>query len=401
MVVKPKFRGFICTTAHPVGCAQNVLEQIGYVKAQPALDGPKRALIIGASTGYGLASRIVSTFGAKAATIGVFMEKPAVKNKTASPGWYNTAAFEEAAQAEGYYAKSINGDAFSQEIKGETVELIKKDLGAVDLVVYSLAAPRRTHPLSGETFSSVLKPIGQTVTSKTVDIHTGEITETTIEPATEDEIKQTVAVMGGEDWRMWIDALSQAGVLAPDVMTIAYSYIGPEITRFVYRDGTIGRAKEDLEGAARDLTKQLNYSGGQAYVSVNKALVTQASAAIPVVPLYISLLYKVMKEKGIHEGCIEQIYRLFQDRLYSAAHTPPIDEEGRIRIDDWEMREDVQQEVAKLWEGVNSRNLRTISDLDGYKQDFFSLFGFDCPGIDYEQEVEIEKPIPSLKGVVR
>ena len=398
MVVKPKFRGFICTTAHPAGCAQNVMEQINYVKAQPALAGPKRALVIGASTGYGLASRIVSTFGAKAATIGVFLEKPALKNKTASSGWYNTAAFEEAAHAEGYYAKSINGDAFSQEIKRETAELIKKDLGAVDLVVYSLAAPRRTHPLTGETFSSVLKPIGQTVTSKTLDIHTGEITETTIEPASEEEIKQTVAVMGGEDWRMWIDALRQAGVLAPAVVTVAYSYIGPEITRFVYRDGTIGRAKEDLEATAGILAKELRQSGGQAYVSVNKALVTQASAAIPVVPLYVSLLYKVMKEKGIHEGCIQQIYRLFQDRLYSAAPVPPVDEEGRIRLDDWEMREDVQAEVAELWEKVNSENIRSLSDVDGYKRDFFNLFGFACPGIDYDQEVEIEKAIPSLKG---
>ncbi|HEY8343685.1 MAG TPA: enoyl-ACP reductase FabV [Bacillota bacterium] len=398
MVVKPKFRGFICTTAHPAGCAQNVMEQINYVKAQPALAGPKRALVIGASTGYGLASRIVSTFGAKAATIGVFLEKPALKNKTASSGWYNTAAFEEAAHAEGYYAKSINGDAFSQEIKRETAELIKKDLGAVDLVVYSLAAPRRTHPLTGETFSSVLKPIGQTVTSKTLDIHTGEITETTIEPASEEEIKQTVAVMGGEDWRMWIDALRQAGVLAPAVVTVAYSYIGPEITRFVYRDGTIGRAKEDLEATAGILAKELRQSGGQAYVSVNKALVTQASAAIPVVPLYVSLLYKVMKEKGIHEGCIQQIYRLFQDRLYSAAPVPPVDEEGRIRLDDWEMRDDVQAEVAELWEKVNSENIRSLSDVDGYKRDFFNLFGFACPGIDYDQEVEIEKAIPSLKG---
>jgi len=398
MVVKPKFRGFICTTAHPAGCAQNVMEQINYVKAQPALAGPKRALVIGASTGYGLASRIVATFGAKAATIGVFLEKPALKNKTASSGWYNTAAFEEAAHAEGYYAKSINGDAFSQEIKRETAELIKKDLGAVDLVVYSLAAPRRTHPLTGETFSSVLKPIGQTVTSKTVNIHTGEITETTIEPASEEEIKQTVAVMGGEDWRMWIDALRQAGVLAPAVVTVAYSYIGPEITRFVYRDGTIGRAKEDLEATAGILAKELRQSGGQAYVSVNKALVTQASAAIPVVPLYVSLLYKVMKEKGIHEGCIQQIYRLFQDRLYSAAPVPPVDEEGRIRLDDWEMREDVQAEVAELWEKVNSENIRSLSDVDGYKRDFFNLFGFACPGIDYDQEVEIEKAIPSLKG---
>src|SRR5690554_432195 len=332
MVVKPKFRGFICTTAHPQGCAAHVSEQIEYVRARvrergaewpgclkegkkgPGTEGPEKVgtseklrrpgkvkrpnkvLIIGASTGYGLASRIVSAFGYGAATIGVFLEKPASKNKTASPGWYNTVAFEEKARAEGYYAKSINGDAFSTEVKTETVELIRRDLGSVDLVVYSLAAPRRTHPLSGETFSSVLKPIGQTVTSKTVDLHTGIISEATIEPATETEIEHTVAVMGGEDWRMWIETLKNAGVLAPGALTVAYSYIGPEITRFLYRDGTIGRAKEDLEQTAAELADMLRETGGEAYVSVNKALVTQASSAIPVVPLYISLLYKRSEE---------------------------------------------------------------------------------------------------------
>lgn|SRR5690554_2196897 len=452
MVVKPKFRGFICTTAHPQGCAAHVSEQIKYVRArlhehgeygvesQGGMEGgershsekpqgpekgksldeaksslrvkssekvkrlgkvkrPNKVLIIGASTGYGLASRIVSAFGYGAATIGVFLEKPASKNKTASPGWYNTVAFEEKARAEGYYAKSINGDAFSTEVKTETVELIRRDLGSVDLVVYSLAAPRRTHPLSGETFSSVLKPIGQTVTSKTVDLHTGIISEATIEPATETEIKHTVAVMGGEDWRMWIETLKNAGILAPGALTVAYSYIGPEITRFVYRDGTIGRAKEDLEQTAAELADMLRETGGEAYVSVNKALVTQASSAIPVVPLYISLLYKVMKEKGIHEGCIEQIYRLFRDRLYSSTQRSLLDEEGRIRMDDWEMRADVQAEVLKLWKKVDTENLQSLSDLEGYKNDFFKLFGFNCVGIDYEEEVDIEKGIPSQSRV--
>ncbi|MCX7708545.1 MAG: trans-2-enoyl-CoA reductase family protein [Clostridia bacterium] len=394
MVISPKFRGFICTTAHPDGCEQNVREQINYVKAQGPVDGPKKVLVIGASTGYGLASRIVSTFGAGAATIGVFFERPASGNRTATAGWYNTAAFEKAATEAGFYAKSINGDAFSDEIKAQTIETIKKDLGQVDMVVYSLASPRRVHPETGETFNSVLKPIGKLYTSRTVDFHSGVVSEVTIEPANEEEIRHTVAVMGGEDWEMWMHALHKAGVLAKDAVTVAYSYIGPEITYSVYREGTIGKAKDHLEATAFKITEELKSEGVKAYVSVNKALVTQASAAIPVIPLYISLLFKVMKKKGIHEGCIEQIYRLYKDRLYDG--TLELDEKGRIRVDDLEMREDVQSEVAGLWNSATSENITAIGDLEGYRKDFFNLFGFDFPEVDYSAEVEADVKIPSI-----
>jgi len=388
MIIKPKVRGFICTTAHPDGCAQHVKEQIEYVKQQPAIDGPKKVLVIGASTGYGLASRIAAAFGSRAATLGVFFERPASDNRTATAGWYNTAAFEQAAHAEGLYAKSINGDAFSNELKEEVVKTIREDLGKVDLVVYSLASPRRTHPTTGETFSSVLKPIGQTYTNKTVDIHTGSVTDITIEPASEEEIQSTVAVMGGEDWAMWIDALLAAGVVEQGAKTIAYSYIGPEITYPVYREGTIGRAKDDLEKTSHTLDEKLKASvGGEAYVSVNKALVTQSSAAIPVVPLYISLLFKVMKEKGLHEDTVEQIYRLYRDRLYVNGDVP-VDNERRIRIDDLEMQEEVQQEVERLWLEVSTDNLEQISDIVGYREEFFKLFGFGFEEVDYEADVE-------------
>jgi enoyl-[acyl-carrier protein] reductase/trans-2-enoyl-CoA reductase (NAD+) len=386
MIIKPKTRGFICTTAHPVGCAKHVEEQIEYVKRQPKINGPKKALIIGASQGFGLAARIAATFGADADTIGLFFERPAADGRTATAGWYNTAAFEKAAREAGRFAKSINGDAFSSEIKERTIALIKEHFGQVDLVIYSLAAPRRVHPVTGETLNSVIKPIGQTYTNKTVNFHTGEVTTVSIEPATEEEIRQTVGVMGGEDWEMWIDALQAAGALADGAITVAFSYIGPEITHAVYREGTIGRAKEDLEATARRLRDKLAASGGRAWVSVNKALVTQASAAIPVVPLYISLLFKVMKEKGIHEGCIEQMYRLFSQRLYTSGETP-VDEEGRIRIDDWEMREDVQREVSGLWDIVNSENIHEVSDLQGYRDEFFRLFGFQMDSVDYEADV--------------
>jgi enoyl-[acyl-carrier protein] reductase/trans-2-enoyl-CoA reductase (NAD+) len=387
MVIQPKVRGFICTTAHPVGCARHVEQQIEYVKSQGKINGPKKVLVIGASTGYGLASRIVAAFGCEAATIGVFFEKPASDTRTATAGWYNTAAFEKAAREAGLYAKSINGDAFSDEIKQQAIDLIKQDLGQVDMVVYSLASPRRTHPKTGELFSSVIKPIGKTFTSKTVNVHTGEVSEVSIEPATEDEIRQTVAVMGGEDWEMWIHALNEAGVLAPGAVTVAYSYIGPELTWAVYRDGTIGRAKDHLEATAHKLDEYLKAVGGSAYVSVNKAVVTQSSSAIPVVPLYMSLLFKVMKEKGLHEDCIHQMYRLFRDRLY-AGGTVPVDDKRRIRIDDWEMRTDVQDTVASLWKQISSDNLEQLSDIAGYRKDFYKLFGFGLDGVNYEEDVD-------------
>lgn len=396
MIVQPKFRGFICTTAHPQGCSIHVKQQIEYVKEQGKFDGPKNVLIIGASTGYGLASRIATAFGAGANTIGVFYERPAAGSRTASPGWYNTAAFEREAASAGLYAKSINGDAFSDEVKQQTIDLIKADLGQVDLVIYSLAAPRRTDPVTKETYTSVLKPIGEPFTSKTVDFHSGEISTVTIEPADEEEIASTIKVMGGEDWQLWIKALQQNGVLAENCVTLAYSYIGPEITHAVYRSGTIGMAKEHLEASVDQLNQQLAEINGRAYVSVNKAVVTQASAAIPVVPLYASLLFKVMKDKNIHEGCVEQIYRLFTSKLSGVS--ADTDREGRIRLDDWEMRADVQQQVQELWEKINSENIGKLSDIKGFRADFFKLFGFEFPEVDYSQNVAVDIQIPSINN---
>ena len=393
MIIEPRMRGFICLTSHPKGCGQNVKNQIEYIKSKGPINGAKKVLVIGASTGFGLASRITSAFGSDAATIGVFFEKPPVEGKTASPGWYNSAAFEAEAHKAGLYAKSINGDAFSNEIKRQTLDLIKADLGQVDLIIYSLASPVRQHPTTGVLHRSVLKPIGQTFTNKTVDFHTGNVTEVSIAPANEEDITNTVAVMGGEDWAMWIDALKSENLLAEGATTVAYSYIGPSLTEAVYRKGTIGRAKDNLEATAFTITDSLKSVGGKAYVSVNKALVTQASSAIPVIPLYISLLYKIMKEEGIHEGCIEQIQRLFQDRLYKGSEVP-VDEKGRIRIDDWEMRHDVQEKVAKLWLEATTETLPVIGDLAGYKNDFLNLFGFEFAGVDYKADanevVEIE-----------
>lgn len=394
MIIKPKFKGFICTTAHPTGCAHGVQEQINYVKKQQAVQGPKNVLVIGASTGYGLASRIVSTFGAGASTIGVFFEKPAAGNKTATAGWYNTCEFERIAHAEQHYAKSVNGDAFSVAVKEQVIALIKKDLGQIDLVVYSLASPRRNHPVTGESLISSIKPVGSAFSSNKFDFHEEVITDITLEPATPDEVRQTVGVMGGEDWEMWIKALSEAGVLAAGATTISYSYIGPEITYPIYKDGTIGKAKEDLEASAKKIQTVLSSSGGKAFVSVNKALVTQASTAIPGMALYMSLLFKVMKEKGIHENCIEQIYRLFDERLYTAKTL--VDEQGRIRLDDWEMREDVQAAVLELWKKVSTENVALISDVVGYRTDFFRLFGFGFPGIEYEEEVDQQLVVPSI-----
>jgi enoyl-[acyl-carrier protein] reductase/trans-2-enoyl-CoA reductase (NAD+) len=382
MIIEPRMRGFICLTAHPDGCAQNIKNQIEYVKSKGHIDGAKKVLVIGASTGFGLASRITSAFGSGAGTIGVFFEKPPSEGKTATPGWYNSAAFETEAKNAGLYAKSINGDAFSNEVKQQTIDLIKADLGQVDMVIYSLASPVRMHPVTGVLHRSVLKPIGQTFSNKTVDFHTGLVSQVTIEPANQDDIDNTVVVMGGEDWKMWIDALKSAGTLANGATTIAYSYIGPEVTEAVYRKGTIGRAKDDLEATAFKITDDLKSLNGKAYVSVNKALVTQASSAIPVIPLYISLLYKIMKAEGVHEGCIEQIQRLFEQRLYTGKEVPT-DDKGRIRIDDWEMRDDIQDRIKTLWEKATTENLSEIGDLAGYKQDFLNLFGFGFEGVDY------------------
>ncbi len=395
MIVAPKIRGFICTTAHPTGCAKHIADQIAVVKGRgPIANGPKKVLVIGSSTGYGLSSRIAAAFGSNAATIGVFFEKPAEPTRCGTAGWYNTAAFETEAKAAGLYARSFNGDAFSDAMKAQVVEAIKADLGQVDCVIYSLASPRRTHPKTGEVFKSVLKPIGTTYTNKNLNTGTGEVNEVTIESANEDEIAQTVAVMGGEDWEMWMDALQSAGVLAEGVQTVAYSYIGPEVTWPIYKNGTIGSAKEDVERAQRALDAKLAPLKGKAWVSVNKALVTQASSAIPVVPLYISLLYKAMKDAGTHEDCIEQMDRLFRDRLYNG-HPQP-DEAGRIRVDDWEMVPAVQQLIAERWKIVNTANFLELGDFEGYQSSFLRLFGFGLEGVDYEADVDVGVGIPSL-----
>lgn len=395
MIIEPRTRGFICLTAHPTGCEKNIVDQIAYVKSKGKINGAKKVLVLGSSTGFGLASRISSAFGSEAATIGVFFDKPSAPGKTGSAGYYNTAAFEKHAHEAGLYAKSINGDAFSNEIKRQTLDLIKKDLGQIDLVIYSLASPVRTHPDTGERFKSVLKPIDGVFSNKTVDFHSGKVSEISINPAEGDDIANTVAVMGGEDWKMWIDALKAENLLSEGATTIAYSYIGPKLTEAVYRKGTIGAAKDHLEATAFTITNDLKSIGGKAYVSVNKALVTQASSAIPVIPLYISLLYKVMKAKGIHEGCIEQIQRLYSERVFGG--NLDLDDNGRIRIDDLEMREDVQAEVVKLWQTATSENLAEIGDLEGYSNDFFNLFGFKVEGVDYDAEVNEMVEIPSEK----
>ncbi len=396
MLIEPRTRGFICLTAHPGGCASNVSRQIAYMSAGRPISGARKVLVIGASTGFGLSSRIAAAFTLRASTIGVFFEKPPVPGKTASPGWYNTAAFEKEAAREGLYAGNINGDAFSDEIKQQTIALIKKDWGETDLVIYSLASPARKHPVTGELYKSVIKPIGETYKNKTVDFHTGQVSEIAIPPATGKEVDDTVEVMGGDDWQRWIDALSAAGVLANGAVTIAYSYIGPSLTVPIYRNGSIGAAKDDLEKAASQITSKLAASGGKAYVSVNKALVTQASAAIPVIPLYISILFRIMKEKGIHEGCMEQILRLFRERLFTSDGEVEVDAQGRIRIDDLEMRADVQKEVAARWKLASTQTLPEIADLNGYRDDFFSLFGFGIAGIDYALDTEEMIAIRSL-----
>ena len=396
MIVAPKIRGFICTTAHPTGCAKHIADQIAVVKSRgPIANGPKKVLVVGSSTGYGLSSRIAAAFGSGAATMGVFFEKPGEAERCGTAGWYNSAAFENEAKAAGLYARSFNGDAFSDAMKATVIEAIKADLGQVDCVIYSLASPRRTHPKTGEVFKSVLKPIGgSSFTNKNLNTGNGVVNEVTIEPANEDEIAQTVAVMGGEDWEMWIDALQSAGVLAEGVQTVAYSYIGPEVTWPIYKNGTIGRAKEDLERVQRVLDGKLAALKGKAWVSVNKALVTQASSAIPVVPLYISLLYKAMKAEGTHEDCIEQMDRLFRERLYNG--NPQPDEAGRIRVDDWEMKPALQELVGKRWAEVNTENFAELGDFEGYQTSFLRLFGFGLEGVDYDAEVDVSIGVPSL-----
>ena len=394
MLIKPKIRGFICTTAHPEGCAAHVQSQIDYVRAQPPLaNAPKNVLVLGSSTGYGLASRIVPAFGGGAATLGVFFEKAGQENRTGSAGWYNSTAFEAAAARAGLYARSLNGDAFSDELKAQAIEKIRAEMGPIDLVIYSLASPRRTDPKTGEAYRSCLKPIGQSYTNKNINTDKREINEITIDPADQSEIDQTVKVMGGEDWEMWMDALAGAGVLADACTAVAYSYIGPELTWPIYKDGTIGRAKIDLEEACGRIGSKLGETGGRAFVSVNKAVVTQASSAIPVVPLYISLLIKVMKEAGTHEDCIEQVQRLFADRLYGGELG--LDEKGRIRIDDWEMRPEIQQAVAAAWDKVTTENLGELGDFDSYQENFLRLFGFGLDGVDYETDTD---PVRELAG---
>jgi enoyl-[acyl-carrier protein] reductase/trans-2-enoyl-CoA reductase (NAD+) len=394
MIIKPRVRGFVCVTSHPVGCAAHVQEWINHVKAKgPINPGPKKVLVIGASTGFGLASRITAAFGSNAATVGIFFERPSEEGRPATPGWYNTIGFTNAARSAGLYAKNINGDAFSDDIKKQAMDAIRADLGQVDLVIYSLASPRRVHPKTGTVHKSVLKPVGSSYTNKTVDTDKGLVTDITIEPANEQEIADTTAVMGGEDWEMWIHALKDANLLAPGAQTISYSYIGPEVTWPIYKNGTIGLAKNDLERAAKALDSLLrSHGGGRALISVNKALVTQASSAIPVVPLYISILYKLMKAKGTHEGCIEQIQRLFSTQLYNG-QTPKLDESGRVRIDDLEMQPDIQTAVREVWPTVTTANLVEKTDIAGYRSEFLKLFGFGLSGVDYEAEVEPHVPM--------
>ncbi len=391
MLIKPKVRGFICTTAHPDGCKAIVKEQIDHVKAQKhSENAPKKVLVIGASMGYGLATRISAAYSGGAATIGVIFDKPASGARTATAGWYNTAAFEQFAHEDGLYAKTINGDAYSSEIKKQTIELIKNDLGKVDCVVYSLAAPRRT-AADGTQYTSVLKTVGSSYTNKTINLKDNTVGDITVEPATETEIEATVKVMGGEDWKDWIDALRAADAIEDNAVTVAYSYIGPDMTHPMYADGSIGKAKDHLFETAKKMTAE---GAVKAYISVNKALVTQSSAAIPIVPLYISILYKVMKEKGVHEGCIEQMCRMWNEKLF--ADKAVTDDDDRIRMDDLEMSEDVQAAVHELWKDISTENLPTHADIEGYHTDFYRLFGFGADGVDYEAETDQNVSIPSL-----
>lgn len=397
MVIQPKIRGFICTNAHPVGCAEHVKEQIEYVKkVGPVVNGPKNVLVIGASTGYGLSSRITAAFGSGAKTLGIFFEKEPTECKTASAGWYNTAAFEQAANAEGLWNKHINGDAFTDELKAQAIDIIRSEMGKIDLVVYSLAAPRRKDPQSGEIYSSVLKPIGQSYTARTLNTSKREIEEVSVEPANDDEIYQTVKVMGGEDWERWLNQLEAAGVLADNCQTVAYTYIGKELTWPIYGKATIGKAKEDLDRAAAAITARLENKKGKAYVASLKALVTQASSAIPIMPLYISLLYRVMKEEGTHEGCIEQINGLFRQGLYS--DTPVMDDAGRLRMDGKELSSHIQQAVKDLWGQVTTDSIDSLTDYKGYHNEFLRLFGFGYSHVDYDADVSPMVPLQNIAG---
>jgi enoyl-[acyl-carrier protein] reductase/trans-2-enoyl-CoA reductase (NAD+) len=399
MIIKPKVRGFVCITAHPEGCARHVEEQIELVRQSgPIKDGPKNVLVIGASTGYGLASRITAAFGSGAATLGIFFERPANdKGGTASAGWYNTAAFEKAALKEGIFAKSLNGDAFSDELKAQALEIIRNEMGPIDLVVYSLASPRRTDPVTGETYRSTLKPIGKSFTANNLNTDKKEVAPVTIEPATEEEIAHTVKVMGGEDWDRWMEQLEAAGVLADGCHSVAYDYVGPEVTWPVYNNGTIGQAKKHIRETAQRIDAMLRPKQGAAFISVNKAVVTQASSAIPVVPLYISVLFKIMKEEGLHEDCIHQIDRLFRTQMYDGS-VLRFDEEGRVRMDDWEMKPEIQARVKKQWDEVNSDNIDELTDFSGYQENFLRLFGFGLSGVDYDAESDPVVDIPSLAG---
>lgn len=391
--VSPRVRGFVCITAHPEGCAAHVREQIAYVKSRPAIaNGPKNVLVIGASTGYGLASRIAAAFGAGANTFGIYFERPSANGKTASAGWYNTAAFEAEARKAGLYAASANGDAFSTEMKNAVIARLKNEMPQIDLVVYSLAAPRRTDPVTGEMFKSVLKPTGAPYTSKNLDTDKKLVNSVSLDPASDEEIRATVKVMGGEDWKLWIEALDAAGLLAEGCQSVSYSYIGPSVTWPIYKDGSIGQAKKDLYAKAKEIDAILKAKHGRAFVSVNKAVVTQASSAIPVVPLYISILFKVMKAKGLHEDCIEQIQRLFETQMYNDGCLN-FDDAGLVHIDDWELRDDVQKEVFEIWPKIETANLEELSDFAGYQSGFLKLFGFGLPGVNYDAEVEVEVPI--------
>ena len=394
MIIKPRVRGFMCITSHPVGCENNVVEQINYIKRQEPIAGPKRVLVIGSSTGYGLSARITAAFGCGAATLGVFFEKPGTERKPGTAGWYNSAAFHKHADASGIYAKSINGDAFSDEVKQRAIETIKADLGQIDLVIYSLAAPRRQHPKTGEVFNSTLKPVGKNISMRGINTDKETIQEFSLEAASEQEIEDTVAVMGGEDWQMWLDALGNAGVLAKGAKTTAFTYIGEKMTWDLYWDGTIGQAKKDLDTKVISIREALALSGGDARVSVLKAVVTQSSSAIPIMPLYLAMLFREMKADGSHEGCIEQLYRLFTEGLY--AETPRFDEEGRLRMDELELRPKIQAAVAQSWAKISTDNLRQLTDFAGYKHEFLALFGFDIPGIDYEADVNPEVDIAHL-----
>ncbi len=400
MIIKPRVRGFMCITTHPVGCEANVKGQIDYINNQPSIDGlsdnsTKRVLVIGSSTGYGLAARITAAFGGGASTLGIFFEKEGTEKKPGTAGWYNSAAFHKFAEQDGLYAKSINGDAFSDEIKQKTIDTIKEDLGQVDLVIYSLASPRRQHPKTGEVFNSTLKPIGKDVTLRGINTDKEEIQEFSLEAANEEEIANTIAVMGGEDWQMWMNALAEAGVLADGAKTTAFTYVGEKVTWDLYWDGTIGQAKKDLDKKVLDIRDQLAATGGDARVAVLKAVVTQASSAIPIMPLYLSLLFKAMKEDGSHEGCIEQLYRLYSECIYS--DTPRLDDEGRLRVDELELRPEIQDKVAEAWAQITTDNLAELTDFSGYQKEFLRLFGFEIDGVDYEADVN---PVVEINNLV-